>query len=143
MNDKLKLIVLCLLFLALMLLTSCRTTRTAEREYITQHDTAYIDRMQRDSIYLRDSIYHEVVAKGDTIYSTKYIERTKFRDRFIHDSVYIHKTDTVLVDVVKEVERKPTFAQRTKNWLGSVFIFFMILFAIYIIARILLKKIKG
>lgn len=51
--------------------------------------TEYKDRLQRDSIYLHDSIYVSKI--NDTIYFGKY--RTLYRDRIVRDSIY--KNDTI------------------------------------------------
>ena len=61
---------------ALLMLMSCAATRKASTEEVTDNyrsteklDSIFINAIQRDSIYLRDSIY--VREKGDTVY--KYV----------------------------------------------------------------------
>lgn len=54
-------------------------------------DTTYIERIQVDSVYRRDSIY--IREKGDTVF--KYVERYRDRFRYLHDTTYIHKIDTL------------------------------------------------
>lgn len=78
----------------------------------------------RDSIYLHDSIYHTVYAKNDTVHSVMEKWHTQYRDRWHHDSVLVHKTDTiekpVEVATIKEVEKKLTTIQQWALNIGYV-----------------------
>lgn len=53
--------------------------------------TEYINKYQRDSIYIKDSVMYKIL--GDTIYIEKYMYR--YRDKAIHDTII--KTDSVQV----------------------------------------------
>lgn len=67
-------------------------------------DTTYIERVKIDSIYCRDSIY--IREKGDTVF--KYVERYRDRFRYLHDTTYIHKIDTLrLTETVIEEVKQP------------------------------------
>ena len=83
--------------------------------------TEYVDRLQRDSIYVQDSIF--IHHKGDTVFKEKY--RYLFVDKLIRDSIYIH--DSIKVDkpypveVVKEVNKLTNF-QTVCVWLGKILI---------------------
>jgi hypothetical protein len=71
-----------LLWIALFfMLTGCRST-----VYVPVHSTSteYLDRLERDSIYLHDSI--RITVQGDTVILEKY--RDRYRNRW--------RTDTVL-----------------------------------------------
>lgn len=78
--------------------TSCRTTKSLEKEkeyierVVEKHDTLIV--------YERDSIYHTIFQKGDTVYNTKFIETIRYKDRIVN------KTDTLYRDreVYKEKE---------------------------------------
>ncbi len=110
-------------FICIFLLFSCKTV-----EYVPVHthstDTIYQSRLQRDSIYLHDSIYYAVQTKGDTV--VEYQERwhTAYRDRLVHDTAYVAKHDTVPVPytVVEkvEVEKKLNFFMRLLLWTGGI-----------------------
>lgn len=65
-----------------------------------QHDTTYVDKVQIDSVYRRDSVY--VREKGDTIYIYK--EKIRDRYRYIHDTTRVVKVDSVTVERIKEVK---------------------------------------
>lgn len=96
-------------FLSLFLLAACATrTRIEYRDRDVNH---YITNTIHDTLInnTRDSIYVEVLAKGDTIWRTKYVEKTKWRDRAIerHDTCW---RDSIVVEYkenVKEVTRVP------------------------------------
>lgn len=110
-------------FICILFLFSCRSV-----EYVPVHthstDTVYQSRIQRDSIYLHDSIYYAVKTKGDTV--VEYQERwhTAYRDRLLHDTAYVAKHDTVpmpyaVVEKV-EVERKLGWLKLTLMWTGGI-----------------------
>ena len=93
---------LILLFLVL-LFGSCKTP-----ERIVVIETAHTDTLRlssniRDSIYLHDSIY--IRDKGDTVWVERW--HTRWRDRTVHDTTYISKTDSVPVPypVIQEVPK--------------------------------------
>lgn len=80
------------------------------------HDSIYFTQVQRDSIWLHDSI--RVEAKNDTIkiekWHTKYIEKLRV------DTTYIAKTDTVPVpyEVKVEVPAKISKTQKGLMMIG-------------------------
>lgn len=96
-------------FLSLFLLAACATrTRIEYRDRDVNH---YITNTVHDTLInnTRDSIYLEVLAKGDTIWRTKYVEKTRWRDRVVerHDTCW---RDSIVVEYkenVKEVTRVP------------------------------------
>jgi len=96
-------------FLSLFLLAAC-ATRT-RIEYRDRDVNRYITNTIHDTLInnTRDSIYLEVLAKGDTIWRTKYVEKTRWRDRVVerHDTCW---RDSIVVEYkenVKEVTRVP------------------------------------
>ena len=94
------------------MLPSCkRVEYVSVPEYHT--DTLRTIQLQRDSIYMRDSIYVTKEMRGDTLYMTIGKVQTQYRDRVRIDTAYISKTDSVTV--VKEVEKIPGTWDRIKN----------------------------
>ena len=92
------------LAIALMLAFSgCTTTRYVPVEHHTT-DTVYQSKLQRDSIWLHDSIH--VSEKGDTIRIERW--RTKYIEREVHDTLYQSVRDSIPVpyEVIKEVPAK-------------------------------------
>lgn len=88
---------MCMLFV----ICSCRTVKYVPVETI-KVDTTYINKLQRDSIYMLDSVY--VKEMGDTVLIEKY--KYLYRDKLIRDTIYISKTDSVQVPYL--VEKKLT-----------------------------------
>ena len=104
------------LALALMLalsIASCSTTRvhtSAVRDSIVMvHDTIFTARLQYDSTF--HDHYHSVIAIDSIVYVRDSVVLYKYKLK--HDSVFIHKTDTVYIKrnitMTKEVPRK-------RNW---------------------------
>ena len=102
-----------LLMLVMSVVCSCSTPRVGER---IVRDSVYIDRLKRDSIYQRDSIY--IIVKGDTVF--KYQYKYSYRDKLVRDTVAIVRRDSIPypVEVSKYVERKLSWWQTTLLWSG-------------------------
>lgn len=81
--------------------------------YVPQTHVEYRDRVERDSIFVRDSTL--VYINGDTV--TIWRDRWLYKDRFIHDTVHVRDTVTVTVEVVKEVRHVPTI-YRYSLWIA-------------------------
>ena len=92
-------IVFWLVLVILMLCFASCKTRTIVVETV-RTDTTYIAKHMRDSIYVHDSTY--IHDKGDTVLIEKW--HTKWRDRAVHDTTYIAKTDSVPVPYPVEVK---------------------------------------
>lgn len=110
----------------LLLCIGCTTTKYVPIESV---HTEYRDRVniQRDSIYLRDSIYIE--NKGDTILVERW--RDRWRDRIIRDTINVQRTDTI--QNIVEVEKPLTMMQKAKIAIGNiaivaVFVFLLVYF---------------
>ena len=124
-------IVFLSLFLVGLAATSC-TKHVYVPVETTRSDTVYMNRVQLDSIYMRDSVFIE--KSGDTIreFQYKYIYRLK--DRI--DTLYISKTDSIQVPYPVEVVK-----YKTPQWcwwaLGGI----VLLLVPYIVKWI--TKLKG
>ena len=138
-NNLEKLILTMLSIVSIMLLallmSGCKQT---EYVYVPTHstDTLYINKVQRDSIKVHDSIYVHEWTKGDTIFveSSKWL--TKYVEKEVHDTIYQAKHDSVPVPypVPQYVEKELTWWQRTKMKAGIAFIVLLVasaLFGIY------------
>lgn len=133
-----QIILILLFFVLLAVCCSCRSSKEVEKEYITVHDTITQTLSQRDSIWLHDSIYQEVIRNADTVYLYKYKQKTEFRDRWHHDSIYIAKTDTIYRDVVKE--KQLTWWQRTRLSLGGWAFLLLAIVALYYIGKFTINR---
>ena len=73
-----------------MILTGCRSVR---QEVIIREDTVVKTVRERDSIIVRDSIVERT--QGDTVRVERW--HTRWRDRTLHDTVYVAKRDSGVV----------------------------------------------
>ena len=105
------------LFITIILLApaicSCRSVEYVPVETV-RSDTLYVNRLQRDSVYVADSVF--VREKGDTVQ----IVRTRYIDRFRNraDTLRMISTDTIRVPY--PVERELTRWQRFKLDIGGI-----------------------
>lgn len=121
--------IVAIVFLLLVgLLCGCTTTKYVEVEKV-KTDTIYKSKVQKDSIWLHDSVY--VSEKGDTIRIEKW--HTKFIEKLITDTVYQHKIDSIPVPYPKEVyvEKKLNWLQTTLMWTGGTALLALLGFAFY------------
>ena len=114
MKDRIGVIIFFVtLMLVMSAVCSCSTPRVGER---IVRDSVYIDRLKRDSIYQRDSIY--IIVKGDTVF--KYQYKYSYRDKLVRDTVAVVRRDSIPypVEVPKYVERKLSWWQTILLWSG-------------------------
>ena len=95
----------------LLCLTGCRTQYVPVESVRTE--TQYIDRLQRDSIFVKDSVF--IKEKNDTIYLTKW--RVEYREVLRVDTFNIVKVDSI--NTIVEVEKKLTKWQKFKLNIGG------------------------
>lgn len=120
------------LFVVVLLLSSCATkTKIEYRDRIVDH---YITNTVHDTLVDKttDSVYFEVRVKGDTVFQTKYKEKTRWRDRIVerHDTCWRDSIVTECKDRVTEVVKYP------KSYKYSlIFSILVIIFAAYKILR--------
>lgn len=91
----------------LFVLCSCATRHSIE--YVDREVVKYETKVQHDTLInnIHDSVYHTVFQKGDTVYDTKYVEKTKYRDRIVY------QTDTMYRDSI-QTQIKETTVEKIK-----------------------------
>ena len=117
-----------------MMMCSCKSVEyvpVVEKE--VHHDSIYFTKVQRDSVWLHDSI--SVKEKGDTIRIEKW--HTKYIEREVHDTLYQAKRDSIPVpyEVIKEVP-----AELSKTQKGLMTLGILTLMAAVIVGAFWLKK---
>ena len=117
-------------FLAVLMFCSCATK--TKIEYVDREVVKYQKQVVHDTLInnIHDSVYHTVFQRGDTIYDTKYVEKTKYRDRVVV------KTDTCYRDSVvtkKETVEIVKYPKTYKYAVAISLIFFI--FVAYKFAR--------
>lgn len=127
-----------LILLAMALLNSCTTPKVIEREHtVVKTDTVYQQRMQRDSIFLHDSIYVSQWQRGDTVRIETERWHTRYQDRIIRDTAYISCRDTVTQTRTRTVtvERRLTQWQQAQIHLGRLTLLLLFLTVVYYLVR--------
>ena len=125
---------------AVFLFLSCSTKKEIEyqdREVVKYntlyvHDTTFVEK--------RDSVFHSILQKGDTIFDIKYIEHTKWRDRIVerHDTCWRDSVAIQYKETIKEVKRVPTFYKIVFGI--ALFVIIIALIRLYIWLRTHCKK---
>lgn len=116
----------------IMLFSSCATKTKIEyrdREVVKYnksyvHDTTFVEK--------HDSVYHTIFQKGDTVYDTKYVERTRWRDNIVvkKDTCWRDSIVTIKKETVKEVTKIPKLFK-----IAFVFSILVVIFAIVKLIR--------
>lgn len=119
---------MCLLFV----ICSCRTVKYVPVETI-KVDTTYINKLQRDSIYLLDSVY--IKEKEDTVLIEKY--KYLYRDKLVRDTLYMAKTDSIQVpySVEKELTRWQQFRMDFGGWAMCIVVISILILIVYKIKK--------
>lgn len=118
-----------IILLTTLLFTSCQSIRYVPVENM-KHDSIYINKIQHDSIYQRDSIY--VDRTDDTIYIYKDSYIYKYKN--LVDTIYIGKTDSI--QVPHPVEKQLNRWQSIKLELGGLAFGILFIMILIIIVRI-------
>jgi hypothetical protein len=125
------------------LCNSCTTTKYVEVER-TKTDTCYVTQHQRDSIYI-EKYRHDSVSiqqRGDTVFVNKWLTvyQDQWRDRVVHDSIYLSKTDTLNLVKVEVREKPLTPWQRTRMACGTASLVIVAFGIVICFIRRILKK---
>ena len=99
------------------LMCSCKTVQyvpVVEKEVI--HDSIYLTKLQKDSVWLHDSI--RIEAKNDTVRIEKW--HTRYVDRLRVDTVVKYKTDSVPkpYPVPQYIEKPMKWYHKAFMWTG-------------------------
>ena len=111
----------------IMLFSSCATkTKIEYRDRdVVKYNTSYV----HDTTFVEkhDSVYHTIFQKGDTVYNTKYVERTRWRDNIVvkKDTCWRDSIVTIKKETVKEVTKIPKLFK-----IAFVFSILVIIFAV-------------
>lgn len=126
--------------LALLLLAFCSCTKT---EYITvekvRTDTTYVAKVQKDSIWLHDSVFVKEWMAGDTVYRDRIQWHTKYVGKLVHDTLYQSKTDSIPVPypVPQYVEKKLSTWQVVLMTIGALTLMGILIFIVLKLKRFL------
>ena len=93
-----KIIIIGIAFAVVAFLSSCRSHERVVTVTHTVHDTLYMSTLQRDSIYLRDSVL--IQQKGDTVYLDRW--RYAYKESTRTDTIIQTVCDSIPVTVTVE-----------------------------------------
>ena len=113
-NRLLARLIAFILFLFLLLLSSCKTTSNTTAivpVHSATHDTLWLSKVKYDSVYI--DRWQRIEHKADTVFYDRV--KTEFRYRLLRDTVYKTRTDTIpvvkQVPVVKKERYTPPFTK--------------------------------
>ena len=113
-NRLLARLIAFILFLFLLLLSSCKTTSNTTAivpVHSATHDTIWLSKVKYDSVYIER--WQRIEHKADTVFYDRV--KIEFRYRLLRDTVYKTRTDTIpvvkQVPVVKKERYTPPFTK--------------------------------
>lgn len=113
-NRLLARLIAFILFLFLLLLSSCKTTSNTTAivpVHSATHDTIWLSKVKYDSVYI--DRWQRIEHKADTVFYDRV--KIEFRYRLLRDTVYKTRTDTIpvvkQVPVVKKERYTPPFTK--------------------------------
>ena len=118
------------------MLTGCKSTKYIPIETV-RTDSVYVDRYQRDSIYLQDSVFVNRWTAGDTVYQDKVVWKYVFRDKVKYDTVRISRSDTVRVPY--PVERRLSTWEQVRLNVGGWAIALVVINILVVVGWVIYK----
>ena len=118
-NRLLARLIAFILFLFLLLLSSCKTTSNTTDivpVHSATHDTILLSKVKYDSVYI--DRWQRIERKADTVFCDR--AKTEFRYRLLRDTVYKTRTDTVPVVKQVPVVRKERYTPPFTKFLGCL-----------------------
>ncbi len=118
-NRLLARLIAFILFLFLLLLSSCKTTSNTTDivpVHSATHDTIFLRKLKYDSIYI--DRWQRIERKADTVFCDR--AKTEFRYRLLRDTVYKTRTDTIPVVKQVPVIRKERYTPPFTKFLGII-----------------------
>lgn len=106
-----------LITLLMMMLSGCAGTRIVQIPVVS-HDTICTNIVRVDTFNNTEREYVNVFTAGDTVYKVREVTRWREHTSIKHDTLFVHKTDSVSVPV--PAERKLTFWERQERNIGQV-----------------------
>ncbi len=127
----------CIIIAVVLFFSSCATRTVIE--YRDRDVNHYITKVEKDTVTqnTRDSIYFEVIKKGDTVYATKYKEKYIYLDKIQIrcDTCWRDSIVTQYKENVKEIKKIPKIYK-----VSLAFSILCVIFAILKFVRWLKKR---
>lgn len=115
-KNRKKVFIGAVVILILILFVSCSSTATIPTTITPKESVRieYRDRVERDTVHVKDSVYVDRWREGDTVYINKVKLVDRYVERYKMDTAYISQTDTIVVTNTQIVERELTWWQTTR-----------------------------
>ena len=122
----------------LSLIAGCKSHERVVVVETVRADTLRLSHNIRDSVWLHDSIF--IRDNGDTMWIERW--HTRWRDRTVHDTTYVSKTDSVPVPYPVEVKvpRELSWWQRLRMHAGGIALSLLAIWLGVLIWKIYKKK---
>ena len=133
-NRLLARLIAFILFLFLLLLSSCKTTSNTTDivpVHSATHDTIFLRKVKYDSIYI--DRWQRIERKADTVFYDRV--KIEFRYRLLRDTVYKTRTDTVPVVKQVPVIRKERYTSPFTKFLACLGIIALGAISIFILFK--------
>ena len=126
--------------LACLIISMLCGCKSADYMPVTQqlHDSIYVDRWHRDSVYMHDSVFVNQYIQGDTVFVDKLVTKYRYKDRWRYDTVAVVRADSVRVPY--PVEKDLSWWQQTR--LAAFPILTVAIIVLAFIIAWLVKKLK-
>lgn len=131
-----RLLFLIIPYIILSLLAGCKSVQYVPMETV-RTDSIYVDRYQRDSIYLQDSVFVNRWTAGDTVYQDKVVWKYVYRDKVKYDTVSILRSDTVRVPY--PVERRLSTWEKVRLNVGGWVIALVVITILVVVGCVVYK----
>ncbi len=138
-----------MMVLMVMMISSCRTIRQNDTQYISRTDTVYTDKLHErtvhDSIYVNtlDSIFVDRYVDNNNVHhqdKTKYVYVTKYVEH--KDTVYIQNDsivtarDTIYANQIQTITKNESPITRLENVLKTLIVLAVVLYVVLNFGRI-------
>lgn len=92
---------------------------------VTHTRIEYRDRIVRDSLFFRDSVFIKESTKGDTVYVDKVVCQYRYKDKIRVDTLLreVHDTTTVITEVERRLTPVQSLKQDSFWWLVALLAF--------------------
>lgn len=100
--------IIIMLMVSVCMVCMCSCSPKTHIEYVDREVIKYQTQYVHDTTFVakHDSIFHTIYQKGDTVFDTKYVERTRYKDRIVI------KTDTCYKDSIDVQYKEITIEKR-------------------------------
>lgn len=119
-----------IVFVIVLLLSSCATKTNVE--YVDREVVKYQKEIIHDTLYqhTHDSIYHTIYQRGDTVFDTKYVEKTKWRDKVVY------RIDTCYRDSIQTQIKKTTIEKKVVPKWCYISLVICVLFIVFEVTKL-------